>query len=58
MSRSVITCRECKAPVAYRHHSGSIHVAVRSVYRLDGSLELRCACGARRLIRPEQLKAA
>lgn len=60
MSRSVIACRDCKAPIAHRLRSGHIHVAetVRAVYLPDGSLELRCRCGARRLIRRDDRKAA
>lgn len=55
MSRSVITCRQCKEPIAYRRPGGNIQFEVkgygRMVYRSDGTVEVRCSCGAVRVFR-------
>lgn len=60
MSKSEIQCPSCRRPVAHRKHTGTIHVTegVKVVYRLDGSLELRCSCGKVRVIRMSEPKAA
>lgn len=52
MSKSEIQCPSCRRPVACRKHSGAIHIAqsVKVVYRWDGSVELTCSCGARRIL--------
>ncbi len=52
MSRSILHCPTCKSAVAVKHHSGRIQVelGVRVVILTSGEVELRCGCGAKRVI--------
>ncbi len=52
MSRSILYCPTCKSAIAVKHHSGRIQVCadVRMVILTSGEVELRCGCGAKRVV--------
>ncbi len=58
MSRSIIACPKCKEPVAVKHHSGRIVVRDGvKVAIVANEIELRCSCGAVRVVTPEKRAA-
>jgi hypothetical protein len=49
MSRNVLNCRQCRAPIVVTHDSGQIDFLARMTKRTaDGRFWLVCACGAAR----------
>jgi hypothetical protein len=58
MSRSVIACRDCKLPVAVKHHNGEIVAAeglrasTHTTGDFRGTFKVVCTCGRPRYFTP------